>query len=140
MKYPLETLINIILSKSEQMEEEIKNHSEIRELTYKQLHCLEAVKEMHNPTLTELAGKLQITKPSASVIVDKLVQKGYLVKIHSDHDRRSAHVHITPRGETASLIHEKVHHSFAGLLAQNLSDEEKEMLIVLLNKAITNLT
>ena len=100
------------------------------------MYCLQLIKEIHNPNLTELAEKLSITKPSTTAIIEKLEQKGYIIKIKSDIDRRSAHVHLTGKGENAGQLHERVHNTFARLLAKELTESEKNILIVLLNKAV----
>ena len=139
MEYKLEELIDIILSKSEQLEDQIKTQSDIRDLTIKQLHCIHLIEKFHNPTLTELAKELKITKPSTTAIIEKLENKGYVQKVKSDTDRRSAHLHLTDKGEKAGRIHTKVHNRFAKLLTQNLVNSEKEILIVLLNKAVKSL-
>lgn len=136
MKYTLEQVINLLLLKSEQLEVDLKKESEIEELSIKQLQCIELVIEFENPTLSELAERLKITKPSTTALIDKLESRGYLIKVKSDTDRRSAHVHLTTKGENAGQLHEKVHHAIAKQLSNNLTDSEKEILIVLLNKAI----
>jgi len=136
MSFTLEQVINILLLKSEQLEVDLKKESEIEELSIKQLQCIELVIEFENPTLSELAERLKITKPSTTALIDKLESRGYLIKVKSDTDRRSAHVHLTSKGENAGQLHEKVHHAIAKQLSNNLTDSEKEILIVLLNKAI----
>ncbi|MBN1822212.1 MAG: MarR family transcriptional regulator [Prolixibacteraceae bacterium] len=139
MEYKLEELIDIILSKSEQLEDELKKQSDLKDLTIKQLHCIQLIEQFHNPTLSELAKKLKITKPSTTSIIDKLDEKGYVKKVKSDIDRRSAHIHLTEKGEIASRLHTEVHTKFAKLLTKSLVDSEKEILIVLLNKAVKSL-
>jgi len=94
MEHNLEELIDIILSKSEQLEDELKRQSDLKGLTVKQLHCIQLIEEYHNPTLTELAANLGITKPSVTVLIEKLVDKGFVIKVKSDTDRRSAHLHL----------------------------------------------
>jgi DNA-binding MarR family transcriptional regulator len=136
MSFTLEQVINILLLKSEQLEVDLKKESEIEELSIKQLQCIELVIELENPTLSELADRLKITKPSTTALIDKLESRDYLIKVKSDTDRRSAHVHLTSKGENAGQLHEKVHHAIAKQLSNNLTDSEKEILIVLLNKAI----
>jgi DNA-binding MarR family transcriptional regulator len=139
MEYRLDELINIILSRSEQLEEEMKNRSALKDLTVNQLHCIEVVGQRQNPTLTEIAVELKITKASASVLVDKLAEKGYLEKVQSDTDRRSAHLHLTKKGVLAGNLHKEVHLSFAKLLTNPLVESEKEQLVGLLNKAVAGL-
>ena len=136
MNHNIEQLINLLLNKSEQLEESLKKNSQLKDLTTRQLQCIEAVLESQNPTLSELAKKLYITKPSATVLIDRLNDHGYLIKIKSDNDRRSAHVHLTEKGEMSAKLHSKVHERFAKLITKDMTDSEVEILAVLLNKAI----
>ncbi|PLX13222.1 MAG: hypothetical protein C0598_04175 [Marinilabiliales bacterium] len=139
MMYNIEELINIILNKSEQLEDFEKQKTELENLTAKQLNCIEIIHSMENPTLSELTEKLLITKASASVMLDRLEQNGFIRKVKSDNDRRSAHMHLTKKGDRAAHLHADVHKQFAILLTSELTDSEKEILIVLLNKAIKSL-
>lgn len=134
--YSIEDLINIILSKSEQLEELAKQKTDLKNLTTRQLHCIELIHSMENPTLSELTKKMKITKASTSVMLDRLDQHGFIKKVKSDSDRRSAHVHLTERGDKAAHLHVNVHKQFAMHLTKELTDSEKDILVVLLNKAI----
>lgn len=138
MNYKLEQLIDILLHKSEQIEDEMKLKCELKNLTTKQLICIEAIKELQNPTLSELSVKLEISKASVSVMLDRLEENSYLYKIKSDNDRRSAHVHLTKKGNEAALLHTKVHHHIMQMLTAELTEAEKEILVVLLNKALNS--
>lgn len=137
--YSIEELINIILNKSEQLEESVKQKTDLKSLTTKQLHCIELIHQLENPTLSELTGKLKITKASTSVMLDRLEEHGFIQKVRSDSDRRSAHVHLTEKGDKAAHLHTEVHKQFAKLLTNELTDSEKDILIVLLNKAIKSI-
>jgi DNA-binding MarR family transcriptional regulator len=134
--YSIEELINIILSKSEQIEELAKQRTDLKNLTTKQLNCIELIHSMKNPTLSELTEKLKITKASTSVMLDRLEEHGFIQKVKSDNDRRSAHVHLTEKGDKAAHLHTDVHKQFATVLTKELTDSERDILIVLLNKAI----
>ncbi|MDI3521510.1 MarR family winged helix-turn-helix transcriptional regulator [Anaerophaga thermohalophila] len=137
--YNIEELINIILSKSEQIEEQAKQRTDLKNLTTKQLNCIELIHSMENPTLSELTEKLKITKASTSVMLDRLEEHGFIHKVKSDNDRRSAHVHLTEKGDKAAHLHTDVHKQFATLLTKELTDSERDILIVLLNKAIRSI-
>jgi DNA-binding MarR family transcriptional regulator len=137
--YSIEELLNIILSKSEQLEEQEKQNTDLVGMTAKQLHCIELIHSLENPTLSELTDKLKITKASTSVMLDRLEDNDFVLKVKSDSDRRSAHVHLTEKGHKAAHLHTTVHEQFAKLLTKDLSESEKDILIVLLNKAIKSL-
>lgn len=134
--HSIEELINIILSKSEHLEESLKQESDLKSVTAKQLYCIELIHELENPTLSELAQGLQISKPSTSVMLDRLEENGFVRRIQSDSDRRAAHVHLTTKGDQAAHLHVDMHKRFAHLLTKDLTVSEKDILIVLLNKAL----
>jgi DNA-binding MarR family transcriptional regulator len=136
MKYTLDKLMSILFSRSEQMEEDLKKESDIEELSVKQLQCIELISSMENPNLTELSEELKITKPSVTSMIDKLAEHGYVERIKSDTDRRSAHVHLTKKGIVAGQLHDKLHQNIAQNLTKTLTESEKDILVVLLNKAI----
>jgi len=137
--YRLEELINIVLNKAEQLEEMVKQESDLKNLTVKQLHCIELVHELENPTLSELTERLQITKPSTSVMLERLEEHGFVRRVKSDSDKRAAHVHLTDKGDTAAHLHVELHARFAQLLTKDLTESEKEILIVLLNQAVKSI-
>ena len=69
-----------------EMEELAKEHFGLQELTLTQMHYLEVMNSLQNPNITELASALQLTKPTVTVALDKLIEKEYLVKVQSDAD------------------------------------------------------
>ena len=104
-----------------------------------QLYCIELIKNLQNPSLTELAEKMNIAKASISVMIERLEKNKFLYKISSDNDRRSAHVHLTEKGEKAASLHTELHKRIADLLTEGMTESEKEILIVLLNKSVKSL-
>ena len=132
----LQDLIHTMLKKSEQIEEDIVQNSILNELTYRQLNCVEIIYENKNPTITELSEKLGITKPSTTVLIDKLEEKGFVIKVKSDSDRRSAHIHLSDKGECAVKLHKEIHRKISDILSENLTGSEKDILVVLLDKAL----
>lgn len=139
MNRNLEQILSIILHTSELLEEDMKQDSELCNLTTRQLNCIELIKVLKNPNLSELAIKMNIAKASISVMVERLENNEYLYKVVSDSDRRTAHLHLTEKGEKAALLHSEVHQRISVLLTNDMTESEKEILIVLLNKSINSL-
>ena len=139
MPNSIEEIIKVFFSTSELLEEELKRKSDLEKLTNKQLNCLELVASLKNPSSSELAAILKVTKASMSVMVDRLEKKGSLFRVASDSDRRSAHVHLTARGEEAARLHSVLHHQMAIWLTENLTELEKNNLSGLLSKGIQSL-
>jgi DNA-binding MarR family transcriptional regulator len=132
-------MITLLIHKSEQTEEELISNSDLHDITSKQMEAIDLIFRFHNPTITELSGMLKITKPSVSVLVDRLCEKQLTQRIKSDEDRRSAHLHLTAEGEKIALFHRGLHTTFAKKLLKNLDKSEVQNLSALLEKALHGL-
>lgn len=66
------------------------------ELSIPQYHTIMVVRMQGQITMTELSDQLGVSPPSASVMVDRLVGKGILIREHSLEDRRKVVVRISP--------------------------------------------
>ncbi len=139
MQKSLEKILNTILQSSEVLEEEMKQESNLKNLTSRQLYCIELIKNMQNPSMTELAERMNIAKASISVMIERLEKNKFIYKVTSDKDRRSAHVHLTEDGEKAASLHAELHKRIGELLTDEMTESEKEILIVLLNKSVKSL-
>lgn len=140
MEKNLEQILQTILHSSEILEEEMKQESNLRKLTSRQLYCIELISNLRNPSLTELAERMNIAKASISVMIDRLEKNKFVYKVASDNDRRTSHVHLTKEGEKAALLHTELHKRIVGLLTDEMTESEKEILIVLLNKSVNSLS
>ena len=50
--------------------------------------------------MSDVAARLEVSRPTATVALEKLEQKGYVTKVPSSIDRRVSHVHLTVRTPT----------------------------------------
>jgi len=94
------------------------------------------IAERGSVTMKSIANWLNITPPSASSLIDKLVAKRLVKRIQSDSDRRT--IEITIGGEGHKLfktLHEKKMAIFRKMYSK-LSGKEKEDLVRILNKCI----
>lgn len=119
-----------------EMEELAKDHFGLQELTLTQMHYLEVMNSLQNPNITELASALQLTKPTVTVALDKLIEKEYLIKVQSDEDRRTSHLHLTEKGRSINQMHEYAHRRFAEFMSENLDADELQQLLLLLEKMV----
>ena len=83
-----------------------ESSSPIRELTIAQHNTLGAVREHGEMTISELASALQVSRPSVSSMVDRLVDMEMLRREHSEVDRREVKVSLSPEGESAAAAME----------------------------------
>ncbi len=66
------------------------------DLSLAQLNLIAAVRGRGEVTLSELAEILAVSPPSVSVMVERLVEKGMLVRERATSDRRKVVIHVSP--------------------------------------------
>src|SRR5512138_1850582 len=105
-------------------------------LTYNQFQYINAIHELGQPTITQIAGRLNITKASVTTGINKLVQMGYVVKIQSNEDRRVFHARLTEPGE--QLVQAKVQalKTYGNFISAALSQEEARQFEAILAKLV----
>lgn len=88
-----------------------------KDLTVAQLHTIMSIYDKGKISMTELSGLTNVSPPSASAMVDRLVEKGILVREHSRSDRRKVMVRISPKAvKGIRQIEEGILMSFTGLV------------------------
>ena len=87
------------------------------ELSVSQLHAVKVAHEQGPLTVSELAAALGVSPPSASTMVDRLVEKGLLSREPSRKDRRKVLVSVSPEAlKRIDTIEESILHSFVDLV------------------------
>ena len=130
----LEEIIAKVSAYMGRMEEEAKELFNFKDLTITQMHYLEMISELKNPNLTELATAMKLTKPTVTVLVDKLIEKELVYKVQSDADRRSTHLHLTERGKLINQMHEYAHRRMVEEIEKKINSDEAIQLTRLLEK------
>ena len=108
----------------------------ISRLTIHQYQYINAVYELGNPTITEIAKKLKITKASVTTGVNKLVDLGYLLKTRSSDDKRVFHVSLTE--SSGQLIQAKLAalKEYGQFIEASLSETEARQFKKILTKLV----
>lgn len=89
-------------------------------------------------TMKEVAEMLHITPPSASVLIDTLVEKKLVKRAPSEKDRRTIHIKLSTEAQKLMIsIHKKKVSIFKKMLSK-LNSEDQENLTRILNKLVTN--
>ena len=130
----LNTLISYLSDLIEKVLSETFNSYDIEDLTQQQLHYLQVIVRLHNPTITELARELKLTKPTVTVLVDKLVSRGYVRRVPSDSDRRVTHLHIDEKGKIIEQIQKSAYKKMEERIGSELNETEIAMLTDILKK------
>lgn len=116
------------------MEEQDLKKSRLN-LSISEMHLLEQIgKEEGGMTVSEIALRQNVTKPSVTVAVNKLVQKGYCEKQHVESDGRSVLVTLTRLGRRVNALHARFHRSMIREVTQDLTETEKEKLMEIMGR------
>jgi len=132
-------LIDFISRSTKENKESVLSEDEFSRLTINQFYYLDLIGRLNNPTFTELADSLGITKPSVSAIAAKLIEKGYLYKKQSEDDQRIFHLHLTEKGQSIIEAEHKIYRSFALHIKTTLDGEELESFNRILTKILKTL-
>lgn len=87
-------------------------------------------------TMKDIANCIHRTKPTVTVLVDKLEKLGYLKREVSNEDSRCTNIVLTQKGEDFQTTFEKISKNLNEMLNKNLSPEESELMEKLLRKVL----
>ena len=110
------------------LQRQVGSGSRFSTLTINQFHYIDVIARLGEPTITEIAEELKITKASVTGGVNKLIGLGFVQKTRSSNDRRVFHVRLT---QTAQELVEARFQALQeyGLFVQSaLSEEEARQL------------
>ncbi|HAG56450.1 MAG TPA: MarR family transcriptional regulator [Ruminococcaceae bacterium] len=99
-------------------------------LSIKEMHLLEAVGkgDEQGRTVSEIADAMNITRPTATVAINKLEKRGYLEKQPDDEDGRTVRITLTRSGKRIDHFHRLYHYNMVTKISESLTDEEKASL------------
>lgn len=89
-----------------------------------------------NPGVTQkqLSQTLAVTAPNITILLDRLVDKGLLVRVRSEIDRRVQHIHLTPEGVAIADRSYQLSLGCEREMLKHLTEGERIMLLELLDK------
>jgi len=90
-------------------------------------------------TMKELAEKIHRTKPTVTVLVDKLVQLDYVTKVKSSDDSRVTYIALTEQGIALKPLFTEISDKLNSIVYKDVSEADAEYLEKLLGKINQNL-
>ncbi len=98
------------------------------DLTVNELNLLECIRSLTKgsagPTISAIANELDITRPSTTVAVNKLVNKKMVIKSDCANDGRSVRVRLSAKGEKAYGAHHTYQNSLVKDAKEYFSEKE----------------
>lgn len=113
--------------------EELKNNG-VEGLVPSHGDILVCLYKNNKMTMKDIANCIHRTKPTVTVLVDKLEKLGYLKRAASDKDSRSTYVILTQKGEDFKATFDQISNNLNKILNKNLSENEVKLLEELLKK------
>lgn len=112
------------------VEENILKRSDQTDLSISEIHMLEAVGKGKDRrrTISELAEILNITLPSVTVAINKLMKKGYVEKVRGEEDGRIVYVSLTRQGRRIDSAHRYFHESMVRSIIRDMTESEMQAL------------
>jgi len=90
-------------------------------------------------TMKELAEKIHRTKPTVTVLVDKLVRLGYVTKEKGSQDSRNTWIRLTQKGEELKPSFIEISAVVNAIVYKDIEQEEADQIARCLKKVISNL-
>lgn len=116
----LEESFNTVVNMGNVIEERTMDTKNIPDLTIGELHVIEAVNMNNNKPMTLIAKKMHVTVGSLTICVNRLVQKGYLLRTRDEMDHRVILLSITQQGKKVLKFHDKFHDDVLGILLDTI--------------------
>ena len=96
--------------------------------TISEVHLIEAVGKNHQSTISSLARALGITMASVTIAVNKLSDRGFIIKDKNPGDKRSVHLSLTRQGLRVYRLHRYFHRQMVRAVITGLEAAEKDLI------------
>lgn len=130
----IDSLLNLAGDIIREEKEKLISKKELQKITYGQFHFIDAISEIENSTISSLSKKMNITKPSVTVGIQKMEKNGLIYKEQSKTDRRISYIHLTDKGKLIKKAEYNSLHRMERSIKSKLNDSELKSLLSILSK------
>ena len=117
------------------IEENELRKSKFNDLTMREMHAIHAISMYDHKSTSEVAKELHLTPGTLISMADRLVRKGYVIRLRSEDDRRVIRLGLTKKGRVVYRAHEAFHNMMVKSFLKDLDATE----IKTIEKALWNL-
>lgn len=117
------------------IEENELRKSKFNDLTMREMHAIHAISMYDHKLTSEVAKELHLTPGTLTSMADRLVRKGYVIRLRSEDDRRVIRLGLTKKGRVVYRAHEAFHNMMVKSFLKDLDATE----IKTIEKALWNL-
>ncbi len=101
---------------------------EFQDITYNDMHVIEAIGLDKPQKMSQTAKILNVTTGTLTKSADALEKKGYVRRCRSEDDKRVVNIMLTQRGIRAYKHHQQFHQDMIAYIMKNISEEESRVL------------
>lgn len=113
----------------------------IQKLTVHEISIISLVARNPDIILREISEQMHMPKTTLTSIINRLEDRNYIKRVTNDKDKRSFRIELTEVGKLAQEEHLRLQTSVCERLLGSLrTDEDKKLLLELLDKIIHSLT
>lgn len=117
---------------------EANPEADLPEITVKQFYYLNVINNMKKPTCSELAERLNVSKPAVTAIANKLIDLGCLKRIQCNEDRRVYYILLDDKGRRLIEQNHKTLKEWAKYVESCLTQDELNKYAEILEKVIAS--
>ncbi|MDR0137764.1 MarR family transcriptional regulator [Metabacillus idriensis] len=104
-------------------------------LPFNEFMVLRLIHEQKHINISQIAEKLSVSASHITSVSEKLIKKGYLIRIRAEDDRRVVYLELTETGERVKTEVETTITEYFHQKLENVTDEE----IIVFNRLLTKL-
>jgi MarR family transcriptional regulator, 2-MHQ and catechol-resistance regulon repressor len=123
-----------VSKKIREIKEKELESMELQDFSMSSFRYIEEIHNLDNPTFVELTHKLGYSKPTVTLMVAKLIEKGFVTKTKSKGDGRVYFLGLSSKGEKIIESYNKVYSSFINEVSDRYDEKEINTLISLLKR------
>ena len=104
------------------------------DFSYSYFKYFETIYRLEHPTFLDITKTMNLSKPTVTIMVSKLIEKGLVQKTRSTKDSRVYYLSLTEKGNELASAYDKVFKNFLIEISTLYNKEEMKTLISLLNR------
>lgn len=117
-----------IFNKVNVIEEQTLRASQFRDATLKEMHTIDIIGKGDVVTPTDISKELMLTLGTVTTSLNKLEDKGYIIRERSNEDRRVVYVKLTDKGQALYESHHDFHRQMIAKIVEGMNGNQRQAL------------
>lgn len=110
------------------------------ELSLQELKVVGLLGDKGPTTMREIANHLGLAMSTGTGIIDKLVERSFVIRERNDEDRRIVKVVLTDAGQEMYRMYQERNMGLSFSMLETLTEKEQDTLLALMRKIVNNMS